>query len=60
MTVTGRHPHWAANGVAKRRFITKNHAKLVARRTQAMGGPRMMAYACHLCGGYHVGHPGEA
>ncbi|MDA8379294.1 MAG: hypothetical protein M0020_00420 [Actinomycetota bacterium] len=48
--------HWRADGLAKRRFATEADANRAGLAARLEGGVDLAAYACDLCGGWHLGN----
>lgn len=52
------HPVTAGSCADKRRYRRSTTAKRAIRRAQTyLGGRRLHAYHCGLCGYWHMGHP---
>jgi hypothetical protein len=50
-----RLPHWRADGQPKTRFGSEQEANRAAFSGRLDHGVDLVAYACDMCGGWHLG-----
>jgi len=51
-----RLPHWRADGTPKARFTSEQEANRAAFGYRLEHGTDLSAYACEICGGWHLGN----
>jgi len=51
-----RLPHWRADGQPKTRFGSEQEANRAAFGYRLDHGADLAAYACEICGGWHLGN----
>jgi hypothetical protein len=51
-----RLPHWRADGQPKTRFKSEEEANRAAFGARLDHGVDLVAYACEICGGWHLGN----
>jgi hypothetical protein len=51
-----RLPHWRADGQPKTRYVSEQEANRAAFSSRLDHGVDLVAYACDMCGGWHLGN----
>ena len=54
-TISGRRPHWRADGAPKVAYGSRAEALTVAEERQQESGTDLEVYRCHVCHAWHMG-----